>query len=116
MYFITQFEKVADSDAARENVNSAGFIKVNTETKKIIGEISYGPTNSGGEIFFQPRDNATSEDDGYLMTFVHCWETDTSEFVMWDAQTMSSEPILRVALKQRVPNGFHGMFVKEEDL
>jgi len=50
------------------------------------------------------------------MTFVHHWETDKSEFVMWDAKTMSSTPVLSAGLKQRVPNGFHGMFVKEDDL
>ena len=81
-----------------------------------MAEISYGKHKSGGEIFFQPRDNAVTEDDGYLMTFVHCWETNSSEFVMWDAQTMSNTPVVRIALKQRVPNGFHGMFVKESDL
>jgi len=50
------------------------------------------------------------------MTFVHQWETDTSEFIMWDAKTMSDTPVLRAGLKQRVPNGFHGMFVHENEL
>ena len=113
MYFALDFDKVEDSQGARDNVIHSGFIKVDTETKKILGEIPYGDKKSGGEVFFQPKDNAKSEDDGYLMTFVHSWETDTSEFVMWDAKTMSKTPVLRAALDQRVPNGFHGMFVHE---
>jgi len=116
MYFALDFDKVEDSEGARDNVLHSGFIKVDTDTKQILGEISYGNQKSGGEIFFQPRDNAKFEDDGYLMTFVHSWVTDISEFIMWDAKSMSSKPLLRVALKQRVPNGFHGMFVHENEL
>ena len=50
------------------------------------------------------------------MTFVHSWETDISEFVMWDAKTMAQKPVMAAELKQRVPNGFHGMFVHENEL
>jgi len=78
--------------------------------------ISYGPAHTAGEVYFQPRTGATQEDDGYLMTFVHDWTTNTSEFVMWDALTMQEEPVLRVALKRRVPYGFHSYFVTEEEM
>lgn len=52
MYFALDFDKVADSQGARDNVIHSGFIKVDTETKQILGEISYGNQRSGGEIFF----------------------------------------------------------------
>ena len=38
-----------------------------------------------GEPVFAPAADATAEDDGYLMTFVHDAETDTSRFVVLDA-------------------------------
>lgn len=50
------------------------------------------------------------------MTFLYDWETKTSEFVMWDAKTMSDEAVMRAPMNKRVPNGFHTYFVREEDL
>ena len=58
MYFALDFDELEDSEGARDNVIHSGFIKVDTETNKILGEVSYGAKKSGGEIFFQPRDNA----------------------------------------------------------
>ena len=50
------------------------------------------------------------------MTYVHDWKTNKSQFVMWDAKNFTNEPILRIQLKHRVPNGFHSLFVNEGDL
>jgi len=73
--------------------------------------IKFGENKSGGEVFFQKRDNATDEDDGYLMTFVYDWANNQSEFMMWDAKTM--EHVVSANIKTRVPNGFHSTFVEE---
>lgn len=116
LYFAFNFDKIGDSKGASENAYNQGFLKFDTESRKVVKEIIYGPAQSGGEIFFAPRDNATSEDDGYCMSFVHNWESNSSDFVMWDSKTMSTTPVLRAALKQRVPNGFHGIFVRENEL
>ena len=56
------------------------------------------------------------EDDGYLMTFVYDEPKQKSFFVVYDAHTMSSRPVARVPMPQRVPFGFHGMFLSEEQL
>ena len=50
------------------------------------------------------------------MSFVYDWETKTSEFVMWDAKTMDDEPVMVAPTKIRVPNGFHTIFVPEDEL
>ena len=63
-----------------------------------------------GESSFVPSADPTSEDDGYLMTFVYDAELDASEFAIYDAQTMSDEPVATVQLP-RVPFGFHGNWV-----
>ena len=47
------------------------------------------------------------------MTYVHDDTTGVSEFVVYDARTMSGEPVARVHLPQRVPYGFHGTFMTE---
>ena len=39
-----------------------------------------------------------------------------SELRVWDAKTMSAEPIATVKLPARVPLGFHALWVSEADL
>ena len=63
-----------------------------------------------GEAVFAPSASAKSEDDGYLMTYVYDVSSDTSEYVIFDAKTMSADPIATVQLP-RVPFGFHGSWV-----
>ncbi|HEY9297050.1 MAG TPA: carotenoid oxygenase family protein, partial [Phormidium sp.] len=76
----------------------------------------FGRGRYGGEAVFVPRPDATAEDDGWLMTFVHDDEADTSELVVVNAQDVTSEPVARVLIPQRVPYGFHGAWVSEEQL
>ncbi len=73
-------------------------------------KIDVGTGRIPGEASFAPRADAVDEDDGYLMTFVHDANTDTSEFAIFDAATMSDEPVATVQLP-RVPFGFHGNWV-----
>ena len=82
----------------------------------MVKYIPFGKTKTSGEVFFYQRDNATSIDDGYCMCFVWDWETEESEFVMWDAKTMDETPVFRARTKARVPHGFHTFFVHEDDL
>mmetsp|Transcript_12485 Transcript_12485/g.20990 ORF Transcript_12485/g.20990 Transcript_12485/m.20990 type:complete len:162 (+) Transcript_12485:1330-1815(+) len=108
------------SQGERDNMWLRGFAKFDLKTEKILKKISFGPTHTGGEVIFQRKESAsktideTNEDEGYLMSAVHNWETDKSELVVWDAQTLNV--VLRAGLKDRVPNGFHGAFVHENDL
>ena len=60
--------------------------------------------------------DAAGEDDGYLMTYVHDEAKAASECVIYSAKTMSSQPLARIMLPQRVPYGFHGEFVTKAEL
>jgi len=91
-------------------------IRSSDPTLKEVGRFYFGSKRFGGEAVFVPRKNASSEDDGFLMTFVFDENTDSSDFVVYDAKTMSSEPLVKVPLPQRIPYGFHGIFVEEEKL
>ena len=66
-----------------------------------------------GEASFVRRDGANAEDDGYLMTYVFDAGNEASEFVIYDASTMSDEPVATVHLP-RVPFGFHGNWVPSD--
>ncbi|MFN3258729.1 MAG: carotenoid oxygenase family protein [Ilumatobacter sp.] len=66
-----------------------------------------------GEPVFVPADGATSEDDGYLLTFVHDETTDTSHLTVLDASSIESDPVAQVHLPRRIPAGFHGSWVAD---
>jgi carotenoid cleavage dioxygenase len=90
-----------------------GIMKVDLQTKQ-TQKFMYGHNRTGGEASFVPRENMTSEDDGYLLTFVHDSAANQSSFWVIDAKSMTEIAI--VNLPQRVPQGFHGIFMSEEDI
>jgi carotenoid cleavage dioxygenase-like enzyme len=51
-----------------------------------------------------------SDDDGFLVTFVHDEGSGQSYLGIWDAKTMDDAPLARVALPARVPYGFHALW------
>ncbi|CAI5494865.1 unnamed protein product [Closterium sp. Naga37s-1] len=81
----------------------------------VSGFFNHGTGRFGSEPVFVPRSNepGLEEDDGYVLTFVHDTNTDISEVVVLDAKTMASTPIATIRMPQRVPYGFHGIFVSE---
>ena len=77
-YMAYMADKVGEGPGANENVFLKGFIKYDLENEEIISKIDFGATHTGQEVYFQPREGATEEDDGYLMTTIHDWTTDKS--------------------------------------
>jgi carotenoid cleavage dioxygenase-like enzyme len=72
--------------------------------------IDVGRGRLPGESSFVAAADPKSEDDGYLMTYVFDATTNQSEFVVFDAASMSNEPVASVQLP-RIPFGFHGNWV-----
>jgi carotenoid cleavage dioxygenase-like enzyme len=72
-----------------------------------------GAGRHSGEPYFVPREDATAEDDGYLMSYVYDAGRDTSELLVLDANDLSRPPVARVMLPARVPYGFHGSWVPD---
>ena len=88
---------------------SAAILKYDRETGG-RSSIEFGRGTQCGEAVFVPSANPKSEDDGYLMTYVHDARSDTSRFVIMDAASMDDDPVASVELP-RVPNGFHGNWI-----
>ena len=88
---------------------SGSILKYDRQTG-VRTEIEFGRGRVGGEPVFVPSANPKGEDDGYLMTYVHDAESDTSRFVIMDAATMDNTPVASVELP-RVPGGFHGSWI-----
>lgn len=77
---------------------------------------NFGAGRWGSEAPFAPRIAAKSEDDGYIVSFVTDANRGDSEVLLLDAQNFGSEPIARVEIPQRVPLGFHALWVPGEKL
>jgi carotenoid cleavage dioxygenase len=76
----------------------------------------FGEGRFGSEAPLTPRPNAKSEDDGYIVSFVHDERENQSEVVILDAANVQAGPIGRVLIPQRVPLGFHACWVAEAQL
>ncbi len=77
---------------------------------------SVGPGRHSAEPVFIPRDGATAEDDGYLMTYVYDSAKNTSDLLILDAQDLTRPALAQVHLPDRVPYGFHGNWVSDTDV
>jgi carotenoid cleavage dioxygenase len=88
---------------------SGAILKYDRETGTRT-DIEFGKGHVGGEPVFATSANPTSEDDGYLMTYVYDAQTDASRFVIMDAASMDDTPVASVDLP-RVPHGFHGSWI-----
>ncbi|KAF3781287.1 hypothetical protein EJ110_NYTH28579 [Nymphaea thermarum] len=68
------------------------------------------------EPFFVAKQEAADEDDGYVLTYTHDEGSGESRFVVMDAKSPTLDVMATVKLLQRVPYGFHGLFLSEKDL
>ncbi|KAJ4710352.1 Carotenoid cleavage dioxygenase [Melia azedarach] len=79
----------------------------------------YGEGCYGGEPFFvakEPENPEAEEDDGYVVSYVHDENVGESKFLVMDAKSPDLDIVAAVRLPQRVPYGFHGLFVRKSDI
>jgi carotenoid cleavage dioxygenase-like enzyme len=81
-------------------------------------EHRFGPGWFGSEAPFAPRDGSgwSSDDDGYLVSFVTDERDGHSEVQILDASDLGAGPVGRVLLPVRVPLGFHATWVRADQL
>ncbi|XP_057766717.1 probable carotenoid cleavage dioxygenase 4, chloroplastic [Salvia miltiorrhiza] len=85
----------------------------------MVASRRYGRSCHGSELFFvarEPNNPTAEEDDGYLVTYLHDDNTRESSFIVMDAKSPNLDVIATVKLPQRIPTGFHGLFLSETDL
>ena len=87
-----------------------GVIKYDFETGQ-SWHYNYGANCYGGEVVFAANPQGKTEDDGWLITFVYDQDQDTSQLIILDAQNLESTAIARIEIPQRVPYGFHGLWI-----
>ena len=98
-----------------EQPHFAGLVKYDLDTGAAV---AYHPGEGFwfSEAPFAPRDNAQSEDDGYIVGFVWNGLAERSEVWITDAQDVAKGPVARVIMPQRVPHGFHSTWVRQSQL
>jgi carotenoid cleavage dioxygenase len=99
----------------REVPHFTGITRHDTDTGA-FERFSDGPGAFYSEAPFAPRDGATGEDDGYLVSFVWNANTARSEVQVFDARRVHNGPLARVRLPQRVPVGFHATWMPASKL
>ncbi|KAI8545830.1 hypothetical protein RHMOL_Rhmol07G0068900 [Rhododendron molle] len=106
---IIKFDLHAEPESGKTKLGVGGNVQ---------GIFDLGPGRFGSEAIFVPRKLGISseEDDGYLIFFVHDEASGKSAVNVIDAKTMSADPVAVVELPNRVPYGFHALFVTEEQL
>ncbi|KAH1089598.1 hypothetical protein J1N35_016855 [Gossypium stocksii] len=96
----------------------SGIAKVDLQTGKVT-KFMYGTRRYGGEPFFVPDKKQTcnrngNEDEGYIMGMVRDEKEEMSEMVIVKGSSM--EQVAAIRLPSRVPYGFHGTFISQEEL
>ena len=95
---------------------SAGDLIKHDLDKETVEVHALGPGRGSSEPDFVARNDAVSEDDGWLMSYVYDAATDRSELIILDARDLTAEPVARVLLPQRVPFGFHGNWISDHSV
>ncbi|KAK4759447.1 hypothetical protein SAY87_022578 [Trapa incisa] len=106
---IVKFDLQAEPETGKNKIEVGGNVK---------GVFEFGAGTFGSEAIFVPKEPSISsaEDDGYLICFAHDENSGKSMVIVIDARTMSADPVAVVDLPNRVPYGFHALFVTEEQI
>ncbi|MCD9622822.1 carotenoid oxygenase family protein [Rhabdothermincola salaria] len=67
-----------------------------------------------GEVVFAPRQGGTDELDGFYVTYGTDRAAESSWLVIWDAASFPADPVAKVRMPQRIPNGLHGNWLPAE--
>jgi carotenoid cleavage dioxygenase-like enzyme len=86
-----------------------GFVKHDLHTGE-SWSVKLPEGRYASEAPFVPRTNATSEDDGYLVSFVIDQNTGTSECVLIDCLRFDDGPVVRIALPHKISSGTHSVW------
>jgi carotenoid cleavage dioxygenase-like enzyme len=72
---------------------------------------AYGEQWVTGEVVFIPESVDTAEGEGYLLSYVHHVDKESSKVVILKAQGLMLQPQAEIILGVHVPLGFHGNWV-----
>jgi carotenoid cleavage dioxygenase-like enzyme len=100
------------SDAKTQDGGFRGFIIWDMQEKKAAKVVHYEKDEVGGEPVLLAKPNSSDSRDFYVGTFIYNEATGKSTFVLYEEEKL----VARLNLQHRVPYGFHGKWIPEEQL
>jgi carotenoid cleavage dioxygenase-like enzyme len=98
-------------DITTETIRFESIVKHDNRTGH-TRELAFNGGGVPSEAIFVSAERATSEDDGWLMSFVYDPRRDASDLVIIDASRLAVQATIE--LPARVPFGFHGTWVASD--
>ncbi len=80
------------------------------------GVHDFGNYAQPGEFVFAEASEGAGEDEGYAMGFVYDKARNGSDLVILDASNVAAKPVATIQLPRRVPHGFHGSWIRAQEL
>lgn len=121
-----EFPTIDDAKVGRESryryavagggPTASAIVKFDT-TAGVIAEHALGPEVVAGEaVFVASQAPNRAEDDGWLLTVASSRDGSGSKVLVLDATDVGGAPVATVTLPRRVPAGFHGSWIRDEEL
>jgi carotenoid cleavage dioxygenase-like enzyme len=98
-----------------KDFNFRGLSKWDLKSRRLVATIRYPEEVVGEEPVFVPY-GGTGCDDGFIATVCIHQRLRRADLVFFDAKSFREQPVARVRLPVRVPHGFHGLWLSEEQL
>jgi carotenoid cleavage dioxygenase-like enzyme len=71
-----------------------------------------GENSQASEALFVPAPDGRADDEGWIVAIVH-HDPQPDEFLVLDATALDKPPVARIQLPQRVPLGFHALWLSD---
>lgn len=121
-----EFPTVDDARVGRESryryavsggtADAAAIVKFDTAAG-VVAEHALGPDVVAGEaVFVASHSQDRAEDDGWLLTIASSRDGSGSKLLVLDATDVGGAPVAAVTLPRRVPAGFHGSWITDEEI
>lgn len=96
--------------------DAAAIVKFDTSAG-VIAEHTLGRDVVAGEaVFVASHSPDRAEDDGWLLTIASRRDGSGSKLLVLDATDVGGAPVAAVTLPRRVPAGFHGSWITDDEL
>lgn len=97
-------------------VHTTAIVKLDADAG-IVAEHWLGPDIVTSEAVFVPSPATDrAEDDGWLLTIANRRDGSGSKLLVLDATDVGGAPVASVSLPRRVPAGFHGSWIADDEL
>ncbi|WP_028926334.1 carotenoid oxygenase family protein [Pseudonocardia acaciae] len=98
------------------DASATAIVKLDADAG-VIAEHALGPDVVAGEAVFVPAASPDrAEDDGWLLSIASRRDGGGSKLLVLDATDVGGKPVAAVTLPRRVPSGFHGSWITDEEL